>query len=141
MSEDDDQKPNQCHNIDIYIDCIWTVVGLCYPVEWQNVIMIVPYWMSRDAAKYLCELLEPLEEEEHEEWVEKVIEAVQKLPLASSLISREDIHKAAQVSCLSVKKCKNHVLVIEFYLCYCFSIFFHNCDLWFFCLKSVVAIL
>ncbi|KAK3859123.1 hypothetical protein Pcinc_034724 [Petrolisthes cinctipes] len=49
-----------------------------------------------DAAKYLCELLEPLEKEEHEEWVEKVIEAVQKLPLSSSLISRQDIHKAAQ---------------------------------------------
>lgn len=45
----------------------------------------------------MCELLEPLPKDEHDEWIEKVIEAVQKLPLSSTLISKEDIHKAAQV--------------------------------------------
>ncbi|XP_071517352.1 DNA polymerase epsilon subunit 2 [Panulirus ornatus] len=49
-----------------------------------------------DGAKYLCELLEPLPKDEHEKWIEKVIEAVQKLPISSTLISKEDIHKAAK---------------------------------------------
>ncbi|XP_069180346.1 DNA polymerase epsilon subunit 2-like [Procambarus clarkii] len=49
-----------------------------------------------DGAKYLCELLNPLPKDEHDEWIEKVIEAVQKLPISSTLISKEDIYKAAQ---------------------------------------------
>ncbi|XP_066947296.1 DNA polymerase epsilon subunit 2 isoform X1 [Macrobrachium rosenbergii] len=49
-----------------------------------------------DGAKYLCELLEPLPKDDHEEWIEKVIEAVQKLPINSTLISKDYIYKAAQ---------------------------------------------
>ncbi|KAK8728711.1 hypothetical protein OTU49_009106, partial [Cherax quadricarinatus] len=49
-----------------------------------------------DGAKYLCDLLNPLPKHEHDKWIEKVIEAVQKLPISSTLISKEDIHKAAQ---------------------------------------------
>ncbi|KAG7167785.1 DNA polymerase epsilon subunit 2-like [Homarus americanus] len=49
-----------------------------------------------DGAKYLCELLDPLPKDEHDEWIEKVIDAVQKLPISSTLISKEHIHKAAQ---------------------------------------------
>lgn len=49
-----------------------------------------------DASKYLCELLEPLPSSEHDEWIDKVVEAVQKLPINSTVISRDIILKAAQ---------------------------------------------
>ena len=57
----------------------------------------------RDAASYLCKLLEPLPPEEHTKWVEAVVDAMQKLPLASNEITKEAIHKAAQVGALSVQ--------------------------------------
>ncbi|KAK8383576.1 hypothetical protein O3P69_015801 [Scylla paramamosain] len=49
-----------------------------------------------DAASYLSELLEPLPREEHKKWVEAVVDAMYKIPLASNEITREAIHKAAQ---------------------------------------------
>ncbi|CAL4077086.1 unnamed protein product, partial [Meganyctiphanes norvegica] len=49
-----------------------------------------------DASKYLCELLEPLPKNEHDEWIDKVVEEVQKLPINSTVISKDIIHKAAQ---------------------------------------------
>lgn len=61
-----------------------------------NVFKMHGLAIRSDGAKYLCELLEPLPKDEHEEWIEKVVEAVQKLPINSTMISKDAIHKAAQ---------------------------------------------
>ncbi|MPC52767.1 DNA polymerase epsilon subunit 2 [Portunus trituberculatus] len=49
-----------------------------------------------DAANYLSELLEPLPQEEHKKWVDAVVDAMYKIPLASNEITKEAIYKAAQ---------------------------------------------
>ncbi|KAG0725487.1 DNA polymerase epsilon subunit 2 [Chionoecetes opilio] len=49
-----------------------------------------------DAATYLLELLEPLPREEHKKWMEAVVDAIQKLPVASSMITKEIVYKAAK---------------------------------------------
>ena len=50
-----------------------------------------------DAIKYLCELLQPIQTKEHTEWIDKIIESIQKMTLTSTLITKEVIHKAAEV--------------------------------------------
>lgn len=52
--------------------------------------------LRSEGAKYLCSLLSPIPEQDHEELIEKVILAVQKLPLESALISQKDIATAAK---------------------------------------------
>ncbi|KAK7028807.1 DNA polymerase epsilon subunit 2 [Halocaridina rubra] len=61
-----------------------------------NVFKMHGLAIRSDGAKYLCELLDPLPKDEHDSWIEKVIEAVQKLPICSTLISKEFIYQAAQ---------------------------------------------
>lgn len=52
--------------------------------------------LRSDVASYLCQLLEPLPQEEHTQWVEAVIEALQKLPITSDQITKEAIYRAAE---------------------------------------------
>ncbi|XP_076060559.1 DNA polymerase epsilon subunit 2 [Oratosquilla oratoria] len=49
-----------------------------------------------EGAKYFSELLKPIPEDEHDAWIEKVIDAVQKLPLASTIISQDVLQQAVE---------------------------------------------
>ncbi|XP_078671790.1 DNA polymerase epsilon subunit 2-like [Branchiostoma floridae x Branchiostoma belcheri] len=49
-----------------------------------------------EASKFLVEALDPVNEVEREEWLDRIIEAVQKQPLESSMIDRETLEAAVQ---------------------------------------------
>lgn len=52
--------------------------------------------LKTDATKFLTEVLTPLTEVELEDWLDKIVEGVQKQPLSSSLIGREAVEQAVQ---------------------------------------------
>ncbi|XP_068681901.1 DNA polymerase epsilon subunit 2-like [Montipora foliosa] len=52
--------------------------------------------LKTDATKFLTEVLSPLTEVELEDWLDKIVEGVQKQPLSSSLIDREIVEQAVQ---------------------------------------------
>ena len=52
--------------------------------------------LKTDATKFLTEVLSPLTEVELEDWLDKIVEGVQKQPLSSSLIGRETVEQAVQ---------------------------------------------
>ncbi|CAH1262221.1 POLE2 [Branchiostoma lanceolatum] len=49
-----------------------------------------------EASKFLVEALDPVNEVEREEWLDRIIEAVQKQPLESSMIDRVTLEAAVQ---------------------------------------------
>lgn len=52
--------------------------------------------LKTDASKFLTEVLSPLTEVELEDWLDKIVEGVQKQPLTSSLVDREVAEQAVQ---------------------------------------------
>ena len=50
--------------------------------------------LKTDASKFLTEVLSPLTEVELEDWLDKIVEGVQKQPLTSSLVDREIAEQA-----------------------------------------------
>ena len=52
--------------------------------------------LKTDATKFLTEVLSPLTEVELEDWLDKIVEGVQKQPLSSSLIDRDIAEQAVQ---------------------------------------------
>ena len=50
-----------------------------------------------DGAQYLSKLLGPIEPDEHEDLLDRVITAVQQLPLATAFITEQHIATAAKV--------------------------------------------
>lgn len=52
--------------------------------------------LKTDASKFLTEVLSPLTEVELEDWLDKIVEGVQKQPLTSSLVDREIAEQAVQ---------------------------------------------
>ncbi|EDO40154.1 predicted protein [Nematostella vectensis] len=52
--------------------------------------------LQSDATKYLRDVLVPLSEPEIEDWLEKIVETVQKQPLSSTLVDREVVETAVQ---------------------------------------------
>ena len=58
-----------------------------------------------DGTKELCDLLMPLDSSEHNEWIEKVIDAIQNLSVPTNLVSKEVIQQAAQVNMKVILHC------------------------------------
>ena len=52
--------------------------------------------LKTEATKFLTEVLSPLTEVELEDWLDKIVEGVQKQPLSSSLVDREIAEQAVQ---------------------------------------------
>lgn len=52
--------------------------------------------LKTDAAKFLTEVLSSVTEVELEDWLDKIVEGVQKQPLSSSLVDREIVEQAVQ---------------------------------------------
>ena len=52
--------------------------------------------LKTDASKFLTEVLSTVSEVELEDWLEKIVEAVQKQPLHSSLVDRDIVEVAVQ---------------------------------------------
>lgn len=52
--------------------------------------------LQSEATKFLKDVLSPLSEPEVDEWLEKILEAVQSQPLGSSLVDRDTIETAVQ---------------------------------------------
>lgn len=52
--------------------------------------------LQSEATKFLKDVLSPLSQSEVDEWLEKIVEMVQKQPLNSSLVDRETLESAVQ---------------------------------------------
>ncbi|KAL7635547.1 UNVERIFIED_CONTAM: hypothetical protein RMT77_014616 [Armadillidium vulgare] len=82
----------------------------------SNVFKLNGFTIRSNAIKYLCELLRPINENEHEQWIEKVIEAIQKLPLSSPIIDEEVVKKAVEnVSSSEIEDIKTLLRVINIF--------------------------
>ena len=66
-------------NVKIYVSSVW-------------------FDYSREASKYILGLLTPLQDNEREQWLEKLIDVVQKQGLESTTVEKHHIEKAAKVS-------------------------------------------
>ena len=77
-------------------DCKFTVM-INFPV-------VINHLFYREATKYIMGLLTPLREEERGQWLEKLVDIIQKQGLESTNIDKSHVEKAAKVF-LSTNQC------------------------------------
>lgn len=58
--------------------------------------MSIPFFS--ETSKYLVDLLTPLQTEEQQAWLERIVDAIQKQNLKSTTVEKHDAEKAAKVT-------------------------------------------
>uniref|UniRef100_A0A914W0T5 DNA polymerase epsilon subunit n=1 Tax=Plectus sambesii TaxID=2011161 RepID=A0A914W0T5_9BILA len=61
-----------------------------------SVLKLNGYSLKVDASRYLCEILDPFDQQRRSEWLDRIVTSLQKLPLESAVIDRDTLEAAVR---------------------------------------------